>query len=224
MRLHNFFIQENIEGAQTVTIGDHELLHQWNKVFRLKKGDRVVLLDNSGFEYECEFTLLTKKEAVLSVLEKRENPVRPKREVHLYLAMLKKDNFELVLQKGTELGVTHFHPIITARTEKQNLNVERAQKIVREASEQSGRGKMPVIMETTNVRDVDVDCIALHMDGEEFDAKQFAGNVSVLIGPEGGWSEEELVHFREKNIPIYSLGNTTLRAETAAIAIATLLY
>ncbi|PCI29097.1 hypothetical protein COB55_02805 [Candidatus Wolfebacteria bacterium] len=227
MRLHNFFVRDKLEGTQSITITDSDLLHQWSKVFRLGKGDRVVLLDNSGFEFECVFTLLTKKEASLSIEEKRENTSIPGRQVHMYLAVLKKDNFELVLQKGTELGVTHFHPILTSRTEKQNINVERAEKIVREASEQSGRGTMPTIVPILTlgeVLDTDNEYIALHMDGEKFDSQKFTEDVSVLVGPEGGWSDEEIALFKEKNIPIYSLGNTTLRAETAAIAISTLLY
>lgn len=197
-----------------------DLLHQWQKVFRLKAGDEVVLLPNDGFEYICEFTLLSKKEARLSVKEKREGVLDVKKKVHVYMAMPKKDKFEWVLQKGCELGVASFTPVVTDRTEKVNMNDERAEKILREAAEQSGWGTLPILNEMKDLSDAleyAENPVVFDMDGSAMG--EVPETISIFIGPEGGWSDEEKEMFKAKNIPVYSVGSQTLRAETAAIAI-----
>ena len=143
MRLHNFFIGQKIGDAKLVRVENAELVHQLKNVFRLEKGDEIILLDNSGSQYHSKVELLTKKEGVFEVLEVTENKVKPVRGVCLCVSMIKKDHFEWILEKGTELGVSYFIPIISERSIKTNFNHERGEKIIKEATEQSGRGKLP---------------------------------------------------------------------------------
>lgn len=217
---------------ELVSLTNPELLHQMSKVFRFKAGDIVILFDGTGRENVCEITLLTKKEAEFAVKERREGLVPPVQKVTLYLSLIKKDNFEWVLQKGTELGVSRFVPIISERSEKKDINMERARKIVIEATEQSGWACVPELSEPISMVSLleksevpPQTLVAFHTEGAPFQKSFLADKkeLGVLIGPEGGFSEKEIALFKSKNIPIYSLGNQTLRAETAGVATASLL-
>ena len=147
----------------------------------------------------------------------------------LFCSLVKKDNFEWVLEKGTELGVSGFVPILSERSEKKNLNMERGKRIIREASEQSGRGVMPNLYGVHDLsralETFDMDFVAFDPTGKPFDKDDImkGGRIGILIGPEGGWSGSELELFRQKDISVYSLGTQVLRAETAAVSISSLL-
>jgi 16S rRNA (uracil1498-N3)-methyltransferase len=222
MRLHRFFVEENLEGEKEIIISDSAIIHQIKDVFRLEKGDEVILFDGRGVDYKCQIVLLSKDEGVFEIKEENETFI-PKKKVSLLLSMIKKENFELACEKATEIGVSEIVPIISERTLAKNLNIDRLKKIVREASEQCRRGDIPQIIETLDLKDVIEkypQIIAFDILGAKFSAMDDAENSAILIGPEGGWSEKELSMFRAKNISIYKLGETTLRAETAAIVAA----
>ena len=229
MRLHNFFIEQKIGDQKEITIDDSSLLNQWRHVFRLNTGASVVLLDNSGFEYLAQFTELTYLKAVFAILEKRKNKFLPKKEIFLFQALIKLDKFEWILEKGTELGVSHFRPVITHRAMAKKLNLARARKIITESAEQSGRGTLPALYEPMKLEELlstyQFPYVAFDPLGKPWTHKDFekTSALGILIGPEGGWSEQELKLLRDKNIPIISLGTQILRAETAAIAVTSLL-
>ncbi len=236
MRVHRFFIKEPVtQGSNRIT--EKDLIHQMRDVFRLKRGDNVVLMDNTGCEYPAEIMLLTRDEAEFIVSEKTQNTFKPKMNVNLVCAVTKK-TFEWILEKGTELGVSEFTPLISERTEKKGLNMERAQKIITESAEQSGKAVLPRLNSEVLLKEY-LDEIsknngvsqtfALHMSGEPFNLNQVSQRIgegqtlSVFVGPEGGWSDAEIKLFNETGIPVYSLGSQTLRAETAAVAIVALI-
>lgn len=220
MRLHRFFISEAIGSKSDLSIYDEAILHQWKNVFRLRAGEQVILLDNSGYECICTLDLLSKDKAEVKVGEKTLAKNIPEKEIWLYAALVKKDTFEWIIEKATELGVSHIIPVVSERSEKKDLNMERAHKILKEASEQSGRGMLPILHEVTDlekaVAELSVPAVAFHLEGELFSSGKNSAQ-ALFIGPEGGWTDKEIEFFREKNIPIYSLGNQVLRAETAAI-------
>ena len=175
------------------------------------------------------------------------------------VAKLKKDNFELAVQKATELGVSHIVPILCERSEKKSIHMERLQKIAVEASEQSGRGDVPQIhpvvgltellqgnmlpktsdrplsdVRPTNLTDWfrPKNKIVLHTSDESgnfqiqisnFQKENAQDELAVFIGPEGGFSDKEIGLFAEHSIPLASLGPQILRAETAVIAVSSLL-
>jgi 16S rRNA (uracil1498-N3)-methyltransferase len=231
MRLHRFYIQAPIS-SKIFDISDKELVHQWRSVFRYNVGSQVVLFDGSGTDHLCMITSLRNLGASLEVVEKAKSHFVPNREVWLCAAIIKKDNFEMIVQKATELGVTHIVPVLCERTEKKNISLERLQKIAVEASEQSGRGDVPQIhpvvalVDTFQSADLPKDKIALHPEGEllaDFLTHTNPKKLAVFLGPEGGFSENEIKEFASAGIPTVSIGTQILRAETAAVAVASLL-
>jgi 16S rRNA (uracil1498-N3)-methyltransferase len=237
MRLHRFFIDEHLRNKRDITIHNDDVIHQWKDVFRLRAGDQVILLDDSGFEYIAEVVFLAKGKAEVKIIDSAASENIPTKDIWMFASLIKKDNYEWILEKATEIGVAHFVPVISDRTEKKDINMERAYKIVKEASEQSGRGKLPVVHEPIALKEVFEEYsgnqvasyIAFDQSGDSFDAstrddlRASEDSLGILIGPEGGWSPKELELFKEQDIQIYSLGAQVLRAETAAIVIPGLL-
>ncbi len=229
MRLHRFFISHTLAGQSAIVVRDQELYHQLKNVFRFQVGARLILLDNSGSEFEALLTAIELGNLNFEILNAKKVQNLPQKEIFLFQSLIKKDNFEWVLEKGTELGVSHFIPVLSERSEKKKLNMERAEKILKEASEQSGRGNMPTLSEIISLEDVlkkkEVSLIAFHLEGGKFPEGKFASEkqLGVLIGPEGGWSDRELELFKKNSVQIFSLGQQVLRAETAAIAVSSLL-
>jgi 16S rRNA (uracil1498-N3)-methyltransferase len=229
MRLHRFYIKEQIEKGKDIRIDNEELLHQWMKVFRLKASDRVIVFNGNGMEYEGYFKILAKKEAVL--IFDKETIIKnvPKVELHIFQSIIKKDNFELIAQKCTEIGVSFFHPIISERSEKKDLNIERINKIVIEASEQSGRGSVPDVSLPLkledSIKDFFGELFTLDFDGKPFSSVKIkeGEKIGLLFGPEGGWSDKERDFLKEKGIKSISFGNQVLRAETASIVASALI-
>src|SRR3989344_7094505 len=150
MRFHRFFIGPEAIRGNEVVLEDKNLVNQIKKVLRLKIGDGVLFLDNSGKEYKSAIKQLNDSEIKFEVIEVLENQNEPELKITLCQALCKKDKFEWVLEKGTELGISAFVPIITERTEKLGLNQERAEKILKEAAEQSERGIIPKLAEVQN--------------------------------------------------------------------------
>lgn len=228
MRLHRFYVTESIGSTKEISIHSDELANQLSRVFRLKTGDRVVLFDGSGADFECTITDFGKsdqKVVTFSVEKKSESRSMPVRDIYLYAAIVKKDTFEWIVEKATELGVTNIIPVMAERSEKKNLNEERLKKIAIEASEQSGRGTVPEIAPIVDLSKAlelvaasHVPALAFNLEGESLSKQTSTGSVALFIGPEGGWSPEELEMFHAHKIPVVSLGAQVLRAETAVVA------
>ncbi|OHA17923.1 MAG: hypothetical protein A2664_01030 [Candidatus Taylorbacteria bacterium RIFCSPHIGHO2_01_FULL_46_22b] len=231
MRLHHFFIEQKLgkQVGQELLIADPEKIHQWLRVFRFNTGDQVVLLDDSGSEFVCEFSGISPGGATLVVRKELESKNQVSQEVFLFQSLIKNDKFEWVLQKGTELGVSRFMPILADRSEKKSLNFPRCKKIVVEASEQCGRPTLPKFYEVMKLEEsfgqYDAKSVVFHPDAPRFNKLDFINeqHLAVFIGPEGGWSDREIDLFKQKNVPILSFSNLILRSETAAIAISSLI-
>lgn len=229
MRLHRFYISGPITG-DTIEITDRDLVHQWKKVFRYNVGSQVIVFDGSGRDYFALISSLRPLGATLSVVQKK--LLKPiSREVWLGMALVKKDNFELVAQKATELGVACIIPLLCEHSEKKNISHERVRKITVEASEQSGRGDVPRVDALITLQDLFANAdlpehkVCFHPKGAAASTLDDGSSkpILVLIGPEGGWSESEIDLCTQNGVSVVSLGNQILRAETAAIASLSLL-
>jgi 16S rRNA (uracil1498-N3)-methyltransferase len=250
MRLHRFYIDTPID-TESVRITDERLVHQWRDVFRYNVGAEMIIFDGSGKEFDVVIEKITRSEAVLKIFDEREGIV-PEKKIVLCQSLIKKDKMEWVVEKATELGVSKIIPIVSERSEKKGFNIERANKIAIEASEQSGRADIPEILEPV---DLSVELLeeikkrgfqivifdssgaaletSSSMRSEDAsmseqsipeDVSQSANkSVAIFVGPEGGWSQKEIEIFKEAKTEIFSLGKLTLRAETAAIAALTIL-
>ena len=201
--------------------------HYLAKVMRVAEGDTVVLCDDQTGEWAARVVTAGKRDVMLEPVEKlREREQVP--DVWLCPALLKKDRFDLVLEKSTELGVRAIRPLVTRRCVADKLNLERARAIVTEAAEQCARTALPELAEPakldTLLADWPEDRTLFFADelGGQSAAEAFtahAGPAALLVGPEGGFDVAERAAIR--GLPAaqpISLGPRILRGETAAIA------
>ncbi len=227
MKLHRFYTGDELVLEHEVWLHDQRLLHQWRRVMRYRPGSEVVLFDGRQHERLYEVIAINDTEAHLKMVTEFERKL-PKREVYLLWSLLKKDKNDWVIQKCTEQGVRHFLPLITERSERNELSMsrmERWRKIAIEAAEQCGRSDIPTIREPvhleTALKEFDGKVPLLVCDetgkGETWMTLDRAG---ILVGPEGGWSEKEKQLFDDYHIPPFSLHDFTLRAETACVVAA----
>jgi len=238
--MHRFFIFEpdKIE-INRVIIVSNELIHQFCNVLKFHTGEQILFLDNTGNEYLCAIENISKKEIIANVIEKRENRAEPKIKICLYQAILKNpEKFESVLQKGVEVGICEFIPLITDRVERESLNkLPRLKKILKESAEQSGRGIIPILHEPVTFKNEIAavrNCAAqfpnkkiVHLlahTNEKKSLKEIVGNltqnieqINIYIGPEGGFTDKEVLSAKDAGFKIFNLGPRILRSETAGI-------
>jgi 16S rRNA (uracil1498-N3)-methyltransferase len=237
--MHRFFIPRDwIERDNVIITG--EPLRQIGYVLRLKSLDRIVVLDNSGWEYEVEIERITKEQAKGKVINKQPGQGEPCIKITLYQALLKSDKFELVLQKGVELGVNAFVPFISERcvARKESVSkIERWGKIIQESAEQSERLILPVLHPLISFdkacQSVKQPALLLWEEEKIVSLKETlqkppfknTAALSLFIGPEGGFPASEKELAQQHGIAIASLGKRILRAETAGLAaISAVLY
>lgn len=146
---YRFFVHPDAVRGRDVLIDDDDLAHQISHVLRLAPGDQVLLLDNSGWQYTVSLSGVDRQHVMGTVERKELASGEPRTKITLYTALMRAERFEWVLQKGTELGVAAFVPVIGERStladadELSERKMERWGRIVREAAEQSRRGKLP---------------------------------------------------------------------------------
>lgn len=225
MKSHHFIGNFNLD-KDYITVKDEELLNQIKNVLRLKKGEEVVLCDGNLNEAKALIFEMGGDFIEFHIIDRQKNQNEAERFVTLFCSILKRENFELVVQKATEAGVKEITPIITERTVKLNIRPDRLEKIIKEAAEQSDRGMVPLL---NNVLELEESIIKVKNDlnlfldksGSEIfkDASrlEYKGRINIWVGPEGGWTPQEIDLARSLGFKVIKLGNTTLRAETAAI-------
>lgn len=231
MKIHRFIVKNPLTIGR-FTITDADLCNQIKNVLRLGLGESIILSDGALNEAEAMIIDFPKDAIVMDIAQVTQNKNEPSVRVVLYAAVLRRENFEFVVQKATEVGASEIVPVVSERTVKFGLKKERLEKIIREAAEQSGRGIVPVLREATDFPEAlqmaksNEANILFDKTGVPFLKKFFASTppqkVGIFIGPEGGFTEREIGAAKEAGFIVASLGNLTLRAETAA-AIATYL-
>ncbi|MCL5017335.1 MAG: 16S rRNA (uracil(1498)-N(3))-methyltransferase [Patescibacteria group bacterium] len=227
MRLNRFFGNFDLNGKVAGT-SDKELINQLRNVLRLKVGEEIILCDGKLNEAECSIESLDKNEATFKILKTEKNKKELEWEIVLYCSILKKENFELAVQKAVELGVKRIIPVIASRTVKLGLKRDRLDKIIKEAAEQSGRGILPILSDYVGFNDAVSDALLNDLNiffdlggvslGQIKDDISKCKNIGIFIGPEGGWDESEIGLAIKNRFKIASLSPFTLRAETAVIA------
>lgn len=220
------FIEDRLDDGAAVAIGGNQA-HYLAKVMRVAPGDAVILCDDLTGEWASEVTAVDKRQVDLKVVERlREREQVP--DFWLCAGLLKKDRFDLVLEKATELGVARIAPVVTRRCVADKLNAERADAIVTEAAEQCARTALPEIAPPVKLeallRDWPQERQLFFADEEGGEAAADAfcyvdGPAALLVGPEGGFDDDERAMIRAHPSAIaISLGPRILRGETAAIA------
>lgn len=226
MKIHKFILDFK-EVGKNIRITNPETVRQIKKVLRLKVEETIILSRGDNTDFYTKITKINNDSVDCLISEVKKSETENERKILLFCSILKKENFEFVIQKGTEVGVSEFYPILTEKTVKLDLNLERLRKIAKEAAEQSGRGVVPVVNPPLSFADSLQKCreigsaFILDQSGKGFDmlreSLKAAPVVGVIVGPEGGWSPRELEEAERSEIPALNLGRLTLRAETAAI-------
>jgi 16S rRNA (uracil1498-N3)-methyltransferase len=223
-----FFVDQVRNGHAEISGDDAKHL---TRVLRVEAGQRYEISDNHNV-YLAEVETARKEHVVFRALEKLP-VVEPSVRLILCAALIKFDHFEWMIEKATELGVTEIVPVVAIRTEKglekaAHKRLERWQRIGLEASQQSRRAHLPEIAEPARWRDALVTAATHRYALDEGDGRPFStllpsarhsnDTVALLVGPEGGWTEEERAEFTAAGWTSASLGPLILRAETAALA------
>ena len=237
--MRRFFVPPDVLGGRAVAL-PRELSRRLATVLRLKRGDRVLLADGLGRDYEVEITALSPRSVQAAVVGERASPPEPALELVLYQSLVRPQRFELVLEKGTELGVARFVPLVSGRarmkTEGGSQRAERWRRIVTEAAEQCGRGRMSAVDPPAAFAEAVRTAPGLRLlswEGESASGgrglrpylrglQPAPEALSLFIGPEGGFGEEEAALAGEAGCVAVSLGPRVLRSETAGIVAAAL--
>lgn len=210
-------------------------------VLRAREGEEITLCDGMGMDYQCR--ILSLERGVLAeIISKMPCETEPKTKITLYQGLPKADKMEWIIQKCVELGVDRIVAVSTERAivkldKKEGKKLERWQKIAEAAAKQSGRGKIPEICQrvlkfseaVTEAAELDGALIPYEKEQErglrQF-VRGFSGeSVGIFIGPEGGFSEEEIALAEESGVLPVTLGKRILRTETAGmVTTALLLY
>ena len=247
--MHRFFVPASwIRGNEVAISGPQA--HQIARVLRMRPGDKMIVLDNSGWEIHTRLTQVEQNAVKGEVIRRRLSAAEPRTKISLYQGVLKSNSFEFCLQKGTEVGIVEFTPVVAERCVIRDLDaVERKTRrwewIMQEAAEQSRRGRKPALCpaafflqaceQARNSGGLSLipweegSLPNLHTVLRDIPAGQGQSRppltINLFIGPEGGLTPGEVAQAQRYGLIPVTLGPRILRAETAGIvAAAAILY
>ena len=225
----HFFINSNNKTDNKIVISDADNYRHIARSLRARCGEKLLLIDENQIQYETKISEINSKEVVCEI----EKSYLSKRDLEfdLYLAQspLRSDAQLTIMEKATELGVRGVYPVFTDNCALKVNKQEKWQKVMFEASKQCERAKIPTCFAPTTFEEIlqkDFDkIIVLAERSTEKNLKQYLSEnptkkgekILAIIGPEGGFSQKEFDYFRSKNLPLISLGDLILKAETAVI-------
>lgn len=238
--MHKFFTpSEYVFGDYAKIIGD-DVKHIY-KVLRLSEGEEVVLNDCNGTEYLAKINEVTKSEVILDIVKKLDLNNESNIEIVLFQGMPKAQKMDLIVQKGTELGITKFVPLITDRVDVKLKGdfkkLDRLNRIALEACKQSKRSIIPRVLEPIKINDLikeikEFDLLIVPYENkEDFGIKSLIKEldknsikrIGIVVGPEGGFEEEEIEKLKIEGAYIITLGKRILRTETAGFVATSLI-
>ena len=225
----HFFINSNNKTDNKIVISDADNYRHMARSLRARCGEKLLLIDENQIQYETKISEINSKEVICEI----EKSYLSKRDLEfdLYLAQspLRSDAQLTIMEKATELGVRGVYPVFTDNCALRVNKQEKWQKVMFEASKQCERAKIPTCFAPTTFEEIlqkDFDkIIVLAERSTEKSLKQYLSEnptkkgerILAIIGPEGGFSQKEFDYFRSKNLPLISLGDLILKAETAVI-------
>lgn len=226
-----FFVEPDAVNGTTVKLkGD--MAHRLARVLRLHRDDQILLAAGGPVEYLVRLETVMPSGITGVVVSEQPAPAEATTEVTVYLSLIRPNRFDFALEKCTEIGVAGFVPVINARSqmhdEAKAARAERWQKVIVEAAEQCGRGRLPTIAKPVAFEEAIRDAPGLKLVPWEEERDQKLADclrslkkkpaaVSIFIGPEGGYTQEEVSLVRNAQATIVTLGRRVLRAETAAV-------
>ncbi len=228
-----FFISsEVLRDGDTSFVITGDDAHHISRSLRMRVGEALTLCDGCGTDYQCEISEITQGQVTLSILTEEKNLTEPPYEATVYQALVKGDKFDTVIQKSVECGATKIVPLITSRCTVKldpadyKKKCDRYSRIAEEAAKQCGRGIIPIVELPVTFKqllaDVDEDTNVLfcyekgNVPLKEVVESAKGGRFAIIIGPEGGFSEEEADTLCSIGVRPVSLGPRILRTESAA--------
>ena len=225
-KIHRIYI--NSEFKSNNILCTSELSHRIINVLRMKNDEKLSVFNNIG-EYEGYLSIEGKK---VSINLTKELPrVKCQNRVCIAVSVINMKLMDMIIQKSVELGATDFYPVYTKRSQYKNVDkkIDHWNKIIISATEQCGRLMMMKIHEPSNLEGFinqhdNKACYLLNPEGDKFSSNDFYQNdISVFIGPEGGFEDNELISFKQNNWKTRSINGNILRTETACISVLTLI-
>lgn len=240
--MHCFYVEKSQIQEGKIIIAGPDVNHIKN-VLRMEKNDRVTICDGDGNVYQCELGEITGKEVLAYILEKRKADTELPSKIYLFQGLPKKDKMEWIIQKAVELGVYEIIPVKTKyciakldEEKKEKKKIERWQAISQAAAKQSGRGIIPKIGQAVDfkqavelIKGLDAGIIPYELSKGMVRSNEIIckaaekKTIGVIIGPEGGFSGDEILMAEEAEIKPVSLGKRILRTETAGLSVLSLL-
>ncbi len=242
--MRKFFVESNQISNNKIEIIDEDVNHIRN-VLRLEIGEKIKICDKTNqINYISEIDEITSKVVKCNILEIAENKSEGNVELHIFQGLPKADKMELIIQKGTELGVSEFIPVAFKRSivklsgKDEIKKIDRWNKIAEVAAKQCGRDLVPKVRSVENIKNLcneieDYDIVLLAYELEE---KNYIKNelqklknqkesykIAVIIGPEGGIEEEEVKCMESNGAKVISLGKRILRTETVALQVSSII-
>lgn len=220
-----FFCEPMIASNEAELVGsEHQHL---SKALRLKSGDAVTLFDGSGFEFEAEITDCSRNVTKLAILSREKVNRELPFQLTMAVALPKGDRQQWLVEKCVELGVTRLVPLATERgvAQPKDKALQRLQRWIIAASKQCRRNQLMEVVATQTVEqlvnEAQEQLLFAHPSADQaFAQLQFEDDVSIAVGPEGGFTDDEFELARAADCQTVSLGERILRIETAAIAMA----
>jgi 16S rRNA (uracil1498-N3)-methyltransferase len=226
MKRHTFTLFPLPDG-EPFRITHPELVHQMQRVLKLRIGEEIWLMDGQGKRAGYEIVGQDALGVSVRKIKQEESlpdPEKGERGGILCCAILKKDHFDWVVEKATEVGISEIVPLLTDRTIKKEIRLDRLRKIAQEAAEQSERAHVPLVHEPMSVKSLipflrsqSVEPVFFDTQAKSIWTRKKEKRYAPLIGPEGGWSEAERQFLADCTVEAVSLGKGVLRGETAAI-------
>lgn len=230
MEIRRFFVNQSNICDGKITLQGDEFLHM-TKVLRYKVGYKAIVCANDGIERLCSVDEISKDSAILSI---DEQTVQDKKNCHvtLFAGLLKNNKLDFAIQKAVELGVDEVYAFTSQNCVETKFSCERANKIALESAKQCGSAYLTKVGELTTLDNIldklqGFDKVLFAYENERVhrikDSAQGAKRIALIVGPEGGFSEQETKKAIEKGASVVTLGKRILRAETASIVACTLL-
>ena len=235
--MHRFYHSNPLGLNQIITL-DEFASHHALRVMRVKVDDFLVLFNGDGFEYRGRVSDINKKTINVEILSKEKNNSESPININLFQSISSNEKMDMVIQKATELGVSSIQPIFTSRSTIK-LSLDRTKKrlihwkqVSISACEQSGRSKIPTIKSPIEFDQISEGIktnslnLLLHPDNLEESSNlpnEYSGDINIFIGPEGGFSQDEVLLLKKQNCINIQLGPRILRTETAPLAIIAIL-
>lgn len=232
--MYNFFVKDEQINNNRVVITGNDVNHIFN-VLRMKIGEKIIISNKEKKEsYISEIIEINKDNIACRILEKSRK-TESNIDITIFQGLPKSEKMEYIIQKATELGAKQIVPVemkyCISKMKDENKKVARWQKIAEIAAKQSKRNEIPIVDNLSNINKIcniikEFDLVIVAYENEEklsikevFNENKLAKKIGVVIGPEGGFSIEEIEKLKSSGAKIVTLGNRILRTETAPIAI-----